>query len=365
MRINWRQIFLWAVRAIIVWYLLRLPTVSRPLIVLGEPQTVKTLHPKTCVHTRMENEVEEWKIQRTLIMVREMGAPFIVEYFPWAYYEGAEGNYDFTHPDYVIDHAQNQGVTVIARLGMVPQWAREKNTTDTYLDEKHYADFAKFVGKFVERYRGKIKYVILWNEPNLSLEWGYRQTDPQGYVAMLKESYRAAKAANPEIQVLAGALAPTLEPDSSDLAMNDLIYLQKMYDAGFANYYDILSVHSYGLSFPPDDPPAPDALNFRRVELAREIMIKNGEAKKKMMITEAGWNDSPRWTRAVKPAARAEYTVQAYEFAEKNWDYVMATCIWAFRFPAPLYTYGDYYAFVTPDFTPRVVYEAVRKWTNN
>ena len=179
--------------------------------------------------------------------------------FSVGYYEGAEGNYDFTHPDYVIDHARNQGVTVIARLGMVPQWAREKNTTDTYLDEKHYADFAKYVGKFVERYRGKIKYVIIWNEPNLSLEWGYRQVDPRGYVAMLREAYRAAKAANPEIQVLAGALAPTLEPDSSDLAMNDLIYLQKLYDAGFANYYDILSVHSYGLSFPPDDPPALDA----------------------------------------------------------------------------------------------------------
>ena len=365
MRINWRQIFLWSVRAILVWYLLRLPSVPRPLIVLGEPQTVKTTYPKTCVHTRMENEVEEWKMQRTLIMVREMGAPFIVEYFPWAYYEGAEGNYDFTHPDHVITHARNQGVTVIARLGMVPQWAREKNTTDTYLEEKHYADFAKYVGKFVERYRGKIQYVILWNEPNLSLEWGYRQVDPRGYVAMLKESYRAAKAANPEIQVLAGALAPTLEPDSSDLAMNDLIYLQKLYDAGFANYYDILSVHSYGLSFPPDDAPALDALNFRRVELVREIMIKNGDVKKKMMITEAGWNDSPRWTRAVKPATRAEYTVQAYEFAEKNWDYVLATCMWAFRFPGPLYTYGDYYAFVTPDFTPRVVYDAVRKWTGN
>ena len=313
MRIHWRQIFLWGARAILVWALLRLPNVPRPLIVLGEPQTVKTLYPKTCVHTRMENEVEEWKIQRTLLMVREMGAAHIVEYFPWAYYEGAQGNYDFTHPDHVIDHAQNQGVAVIARLGMVPQWAREKNTTDTYLDEKHYADFAKFVGKFVERYRGKIKYVIIWNEPNLSLEWGYRQVDPRAYVAMLSESYRAAKAANPEIQVLAGALAPTLEPDSSDLAMNDLIYLQKLYDAGFAKYYDSLSVHSYGLSFPPDDPPAPDALNFRRVELVREIMIKNGDAKKKMMITEAGWNDSPRWTRAVKPTLRAEYTVQAYE----------------------------------------------------
>ena len=124
---------------------------------------------------------------------------------------------------------------------------------------KHYADFAKYVGKFVERYRGKIKYVIIWNEPNLSLEWGYRQVDRADTWRCYAKRIARQRRRTLRSKFLAGALAPTLEPDSSDLAMNDLIYLQKLYDAGFANYYDILSVHSYGLSFPPDDPPALDA----------------------------------------------------------------------------------------------------------
>jgi hypothetical protein len=83
------------------------------------------------------------------------------------------------------------------------------------------------------------------------------------------------------------------------------------------------------------------------------------------MITESGWNDSPRWTRAVRPATRIAYTLGAYDWAEKNWPYVQAVCTWAFRFPRPLATYGDYYAFVTPDFTPRPIYEAVKAWTGN
>jgi hypothetical protein len=369
MQISWRKILDWGMRGALIWVMTRMPTVSQPLIVLGEPQTVKTAHSKVCAHTRLTDEVQEWKIQRTLTMVREMGAPWIVEYFPWAYYEGAEGDFDFTHPDMVIDHAEAQGLTVVARLGLVPAWARpkpaEQETTDTYLDAGRYDDFANYVGRFVEHYRGRIKYVIIWNEPNLSLEWGYRQVDPVDYVEMLKLAYAAAKNANPDIQVLAGALAPTLEPEGSPWGMNDLIYLQKMYDAGFANFYDILAVHAYGLSYPPDEPPAPDLLNFRRTELVMEAMARNGDGGKPIMITESGWNDSPRWNRAVKPATRVDYTLGSYQWAEVHWPEALAVCTWAFRFPAPLYTYGDYYAFVTPDFTPRAVYEAVKEWTGN
>ncbi len=369
MNFEWKKIAAWIARGVIVWAMLKMPTASGPLIAMGPPQTVKTAHADVCAHTRLTDEVEEWKIQRTLELVREMGSPWMVEYFPWAYYEGAKGDYDFTHADKVIDHATNQGITVIARLGLVPAWARPDpdvhQTTDTYLDADHYADFASYVGKFVERYRGRIKYIIIWNEPNLSLEWGYRPVDPEGYVEMLRLAYAAAKAADPEALVLAGALAPTLEPDGSPWGMNDLEYLKRLYAAGFENYYDVLAVHAYGLGFPPDEPPAPDGLNFRRVELTRQIMEENGDGHKQMMITESGWNDSPRWSRAVQPATRIEYTLGSYQWAEENWPYVTAVCAWAFRFPAPLYTYGDYYAFVTPDFTPRAIYDAVREWTGN
>src|SRR5215510_2599728 len=93
MRFSWQQFLIWLARCLMIWVLLRMPTLSQPLIVLGPPLTVVTLHPNVCVHTRLTDEVEEWKIQRTLAMVREMGAQTIVEYFPWAYYEGAENDY--------------------------------------------------------------------------------------------------------------------------------------------------------------------------------------------------------------------------------------------------------------------------------
>ena len=91
---------------------------------LGPQRSVETVNPKMGVHTRLTDEVEPWKIKRTLEMVREMGAPWIVEYFPWAYLEPRPGVYNWNHTDLVIDHANRQGLTVIARLGYVPEWAR-------------------------------------------------------------------------------------------------------------------------------------------------------------------------------------------------------------------------------------------------
>jgi hypothetical protein len=95
-----------------------------PLVTLGPPQTVRTINPKMGIHTRLTDEVEPWKIKLTLEMVREMGTPWIVEYFPWAYHEPAPGRFDWTHADLVVDHARRQGLAVIARLGFVPEWAR-------------------------------------------------------------------------------------------------------------------------------------------------------------------------------------------------------------------------------------------------
>src|SRR4030066_233871 len=68
-------------------------------------------------------------------------------------------------------------------------------------------------------------------------------------------------------------------------------------------------------------------VNFRRTELLRQVMLEYGDAGKPIMITEGGWNDHPRWTRAVKPAQRIQYTIQAYELA-RGWEWCQAVALW-------------------------------------
>ncbi|CAN5730075.1 hypothetical protein BH10CHL1_BH10CHL1_13190 [soil metagenome] len=337
----------------------------RSSVVLGPQQTVETINPKMGVHTRLTDEVEPWKIKQSLEMVREMGASWIVEYFPWGYIEPKPGQYNWAHADLVIDHANRQGLTVIARMGFVPEWARPKGTTDLYLDQDHFQDFGRFAAQFANRYAGKVKFMIIWNEPNLGLEWGYQPVDPAKYVTMLRTVYPLVKAANPQVQILAGALAPTLAPPGSESGMNDLDYLQTMYTDGAAPYFDILAVHAYGWHSEPDEPAAKDVVNFRRTELLRAIMVANGDSQKSVMITEAGWNDHPRWTRAVLPSQRIAYTIRAYEIAQKEWPWVTAVCFWAFRYPWDAKSYQDYFTFVRTDFEPKPIYLEVQRYAQS
>ena len=361
-----RQALAWTLRVGVLLGLLSQVTPAHPLVFLGPPQTVDTLHPAVCVHTLLTDEVEEWKIQRTLQLVREMGAPTIVEFFPWAYVERSPGQYDWAHADRIIRHAQNQGLRVIARLGLSPDWARppvqERVTTLTYLDEEHFADFAAFVGAFTARYADTVIGVIIWNEPNLSREWGGRAPDPAAYVELLRLSYTAAHTANPQIVVLGGALAPTLEPEGSGAAMDDLRYLERMYQAGARPYFDALAAHAYGFTTPPDDPPAPDKLNFRRVELLRAVMVRYGDADKPITITEGGWSDDTRWVYGVRPAQRITYTRRAFEIVEA-WPWADRLCLWNFRQPQDRFNRRDaYFALVSSEFDRKPIYEAVQAY---
>ena len=337
-----------------------------PLVALGPQQTVHSMNPKLGVHTRLTDEVEPWKIKRTLEMVREMGAAWTVEFFPWAYYEPAPGRFDWTHADLVVDHARRQGIQVIARLGFVPEWARPdpkiQLTTFTYLDPDRYDDFAEYVHAFVDHFRGRVHQVIIWNEPNISMEWGYRPVDPEGYTDLLRAVYPRAKAADPTIVVLGGALAPTLAPADDPEGMNDLIYLQRMLDAGAGKVMDGLAVHAYGWKMPPDAPADPEVVNLARTELLHELLVQAGHADLPIYVTEGGWNDHPRWTKAVQPALRAAYTARAYEKALLEWPWCEAMILWVFRYPRPANTYQDYFTFVTADFTPKPIYFVVQQY---
>ena len=233
---------------------------------LDEQQIVQTEQPLVCVHTLLENEVHETKIKRSLQLTRELGASTIVQFFPWAYAEPAPGQYDWFHADRIVRHASRQGLRVIARLGLVPAWARpsasDAPTTLNFLPEESFEDFARYAGAFAERYRDAIDAIIIWNEPNLSFEWGYRPVDPAAYVRLLSASYQQIKAANPDAQVLAGALAPTLEGPGSAAGLDELDFLTEMYQAGAAAYFDAVAIHTYGFRDPPAAAPAPEALEL-------------------------------------------------------------------------------------------------------
>jgi polysaccharide biosynthesis protein PslG len=355
---------LWVLRGSLLLWLFGVLQPPIPRTILGDPQTVNTTQPLMCVHTRLIDEVFEWNIQRSLQMVREMGVDTIVEFFPWAYLEPQAGQYHWEQADRIIRHAQNQGLTVIARMGYVPYWARpgDPPTTLNELPPESYDEFGRFVAAFAARYTPTVTHVILWNEPNLSFEWGYRPVSPLEYTQLLRVVYPLVKTTTPEVQVLAGALAPTLEPPTSPNGLEDLLYLQGMYQAGAADYFDGLAVHTYGFQQPALAEPDPQKLNFRRVELLRELMLRYDDATKPVYITETGWNDHPRWVNAVRPSLRVQYTLEAYQYAAEHWDWLQELCLWAFRYPRYTYGYPDHFMIVSVGFEPSPLYTTLQAY---
>lgn len=325
-------------------------------------QSLHTQQPHVCVHTDLIHEVDEWKIQRTLQLAREMGAGTIVEFFPWAYIEGTQGSFDWSQADRIIRHAQNQDIQIIARLGLVPQWARAEQTTLNTLPPESDVYFAEFVRTFTARYAGVIDDVVIWNEPNLAFEWGFEDFSPERYAELLKAVYLQAKAGNPDVRVLAGALAPTLEPADSAYGLNDVLYLERMYQAGADDYFDALAVHTYGFNHPADVEPAHDQLNFRRAELLRDVMVSHSDLSKPIIITEGGWNDDATWSYRVSPAQRITYTLAAFERVGSRWDWAESLCLWIFRHPTDRDSYRDGYVMVSPDFDLYPIYYAVQSY---
>ncbi|HEX6512125.1 MAG TPA: transporter substrate-binding domain-containing protein, partial [Chloroflexota bacterium] len=241
----------------------------------------------------------------------------------------------------------------------VPDWARPAPMTGhSLLTPARYPDFARFGAAVGTRYRGKVAAYVIWNEPNVDYEWGYRKPDPAGYAQLLRAAYPALKKADADALVLAAALAPNGE--HTDHALSDLDYLQQLYASGGAPLFDGLAAHAYGWDHPPDESPAPDRIDFRRVELERQIMVRNGDAAKQVYVTESGWNDYARWVRAVSPEQRVDYTVQSVELASR-WDWLAAICLWEFRLPAPAHNYNDAWTLVHFDFTPSPTYVALQR----
>jgi polysaccharide biosynthesis protein PslG len=338
-----------------------------------------TLRPTSIPHTGvnpyganffLDREVELWKQEKTLEMARAAGIVWIKQQFSWEEIEPLrKGEFEWHKYDRIVDLAERYGMQIIARLDRPPAWARLANPMPASPPDDP-ADYGDFVYEFVRRYEGRVRYVQIWNEPNLSAEWGFQRVDAVAYTRLLEVAYRRAKAADPEVVVLSAPLAITLEDASMRGNHNDLVFLEEMYQAGAGDFFDILSANAFGLDRPPEDPPAPDVLNFRRVELQRQIMERYGDEDKPVWINEYGWNAAPAsfpdelltWER-VTEQEQAEYTVRGIAWAREHWPWLGVVNIWYFRQvgDVPPDRAAYYFALVDPEFNLRPVYEAVQQ----
>jgi hypothetical protein len=335
------------------------------------------------INVFLEQEVEPEKRDLSLRMISEAGFKWIRQEFPWEDIE-IHGKGDFEDRrhepyrsawekyDHIVDLAEKYDLSIIARLSNPPAWSRAAgDEMGTYAPPDDYADFGDFVHAVVSRYRGRIQYYQIWNEPNIYPEWGEQPVDPEAYTELLKIGYTRAKEADLDCVIISGALASTIELGPRNL--NDFIFLQRMYDAGAGDYFDILAMQGYGLwSGPYDRRMRPRVINFSRPLYIRDMMIKNGDGEKPIWISEMNWNalppDHPAYPEfgRVTEEQQARYVVEAYRRAQAEWPWVGVINFWFFKRASEDEKDQAWYYFrmVEPDFTPLPVYDAVKEYTH-
>ncbi len=267
-----------------------------------------------------------------LDQIRIMNFSHVKQTFDWVNIEPRRGQWDFSRADALLEEIERRDLKLVARLGSAPEWAIQNAlaaTDEPFIDAPpdNLEDWANFCGTVAERYRGRISAYQIWNEPNLSREWGNQAPDPVGYVALLKACSEAIRAADPQAIIISAGLAPT--GNHNDLANRDDIYLDQLYQYGFQQYIDVVGVHAPGYAPPwygPDDAERDGQgrwATFRRIEDLRKIMIQNGDAARQMAILEMGWTTDqihPEYAWfAVSEEQQSEYLVAAYRYAAEHW----------------------------------------------
>ncbi len=189
--------------------------------------------------------------------IYEKGNATITRYFCyWNDIEAEKGKPNYEYLDEYVDHALAAGIDVMPILGGIPEWAAEKHTQEEISAMNNYVPdrprswkmkdmdgWYNFVYQIVSRYKGRVKYWEIWNEPNYhppytNSAFGGTTED---MIEIMRLAYAAAKSADPDCIVTSPGLAGYMNHGTNDPEMTKRIAEL----AGTPGYYDAFNIHGY------------------------------------------------------------------------------------------------------------------------
>jgi GH35 family endo-1,4-beta-xylanase len=228
--------------------------------------------------------------------------------FDWRRIEPEQGQYTWEETDAAVALAKRHGLRLVPMLLYTPRWASTASFAP--LDYHRappagYDDYRDFVYAVVDRYKPHgaspstsdgygITDWVIWNEPNVRpgrdapAPGEFWTGSLEEYIELLRAGYEGAHAADPDCNVLNGALADVYwEAGELDLITS----LERLYDPdgdgdtadGGRPFFDTLNVHTYQAGTP--DP----VWYTERLEAILRVMTRFGDEDKPIWITETGY----------------------------------------------------------------------------
>ncbi len=214
-----------------------------------------------------------------LAKVKEANIGWIRIDVDWSKIERKRGTFNYKEVDRVVNYANSNGLKILAILGATPSWANG-GKSDNYppLKTKYWTNF---VSVTVQRYKGKIKYWSIWNEPNLD---DFFKGSPQTYVNdILIPAVNEIRSIDSSSKIVAPDISYLTSPNNRWDT-----YLTPVLNKG-KNYIDIVSMHIY------DNKGAQAIMDkiekgYVVYDSVMKILNITGCGDKELWLTETGWS---------------------------------------------------------------------------
>lgn len=197
--------------------------------------------------------------------------------FSWVIIQPEEKRYDWSAYDRIVNACQKNGIEILATLGghfdrpPVPAWA---GSTLADVVERNPAALEAFIRAWAERYKGKIHYYEILNEPSGQ----HKGLSVKAYIeGILKPAYRIIKSVDPQAKVMPCSYHHLPREGNRE----------EFWDLA-RGYSDIHNLHVYvdWQRFRTDTTAEKEE---RTIRAFRAEMEKHGEGSKTFWMTELGW----------------------------------------------------------------------------
>ena len=201
------------------------------------------------------------EMEKPARMAQSMGIKWMRDELNWAHLEPEKGKWNWERFDTSVETATRHGISIFGLLCYWAPWAKPHT-------EEGIRDYCDYVKTVVNRYKDRVKYWEIWNEPNIFFWTG----TVEQYAELLKAAYDAVKEADPDAKVIGCCTAGT-----------DLKFIEKVFECGGFDKMDILSIHPYRY------PPTPEETDFIGELKRADALVRKYGAPKEIWITEIGW----------------------------------------------------------------------------